>query len=375
MEESIKNLGVFPSQMIKQMIEAGEVTADIENIQPASLDLGISDEAYRMRGTFLPRRGEKIRDVIEKESIYRADLRNPLERNGVYLIRLNETLNLPKDKFAFASSKSSTGRVDLQTRLLVDGYPRFDTVPSGYQGELWLQVIPKSFLIKLSFGERLNQIRLFNCQARVSWQDMAEVYDTNKLLFDKDHNFIETKDKISKEAGNKLTMNIDLEGEGEGSIIGYRNISHDQVLDFSKIGQHNADDFFEPIYARKDKSILMEKEAFYIFCTKESVRIPREFSGEMIAYDISSGEFRSHYAGFFDPGFGYGENGEIKGRRAVLEVRSFDNNFIFRDGQPICQMSFEKLIEPADFIYSEKIGSHYANQSGPKLSKHFKDSE
>jgi len=372
MEESTKNLGVFPSQMIRQMIEAGEVTADVNNVQPASLDLGISDEVYRMRGTFLPRRGEKIREVIEKESIYRADLRNPLERNGVYLIRLNEILDLPKEKFAFASSKSSTGRVDLQTRLLVDGYPRFDMVPSGYKGEMWLQVIPKSFLVRLSVGERLNQIRLFNCQARIGWQEMEAVYDTNKLLFDKDHNFIETKDKITREAGNKLVMNIDLEGEGEGSVIGYKNISHDQVLDFGKLGAHEAEDFFEPIYARKDKSVLLEKEAFYIFCTKEAIRIPCEFSGEMIAYDISSGEFRSHYAGFFDPGFGYGEDGEIKGRRAVLEVRSFDNNFIFRDGQPICQMSFEKLIEPADFIYSDKIGSHYANQSGPKLSKHFK---
>jgi dCTP deaminase len=295
-----------------------------------------------------------------------------LERNGVYLIRLNEKLHLDREKFALASSKSSTGRVDLQTRLLVDGYPRFDMVPSGYAGELWLQVIPKSFLVKLSYGERLNQIRLFNCQARVSWQEMEEVYEKNKLLFDKDGNFIRTADKITKEAGNKLVMNIDLEGEGEGSIVGYKNICHDQVLDFGKLGAHRAEDFFESILARADRSLLLEKDAFYIFCTKEAIRVPREFSGEMIAYDISSGEFRSHYAGFFDPGFGYGENGEIKGRRAVLEVRSFDNNFIFRDGQPICQMSFEKLIEPSDFVYSEKIGSHYADQSGPRLSKHFK---
>lgn len=372
MEENMKNLGVFPSQMIKKMIDAGEIKADAKNIQPASIDLGISEEIYRMRGTFLPRRGEKIRDVIAAESIYRADLKNPLERGGVYLIRLNETLALPKEKFAFASSKSSTGRVDLQTRLLVDGYPRFDTVPAGYQGELWLQIIPKSFLVRLSFGERLNQIRLFNCQARVEWQDMRAIYEKNQLLFDKKSNFIDPQEGVVKENGNRLVMNIDLEGEGEGSIIGYKNIDHDKVLDFEKLGAHASEDFFEPIRASKDKSLLLEKESFYIFCTKEAIRIPCDFSGEMIAYDISSGEFRSHYAGFFDPGFGYGENGEIRGRRAVLEVRSFDNNFIFRDGQPICQMSFEKLIEAADFIYSEKIGSHYANQSGPKLSKHFR---
>ncbi len=371
MEENKKNLGVFPSQMIEKMIETGEIVASAKNIQPASIDLSISEEIYRIKGTFLPQKGEKIREVIKNECVYKADLSHPLERNGVYLIKLNETLALLKDKFALASSKSSTGRTDLQTRLLVDGYSRFDMVPSGYSGELWLQVIPKSFLIKLAPGERLNQIRIFNCQARIGWEEMEEVYDTNKLLFDKESNFIETKDKITKEEGNKLVMNIDLEGEGEGGIIGYKNLSYDQVLDFSKIGYYKAEDFFEPIYANKNRTILLEKEAFYIFCTKEAIRIPRNFSGEMIAYDISSGEFRSHYAGFFDPGFGYGENGEIKGRRAVLEVRSFDNNFIFRDGQPICQMSFEKLIEPADFIYSEKIGSHYANQSGPKLSKHF----
>ncbi|MFA7169431.1 MAG: 2'-deoxycytidine 5'-triphosphate deaminase [Candidatus Paceibacterota bacterium] len=372
MEYTEKNLGVFPSQMIVKMIETGEVIADRKNVQPASIDLSISEEVYRMKGTFLPRKNEKIREVIEKEQIYKADLKNPLERNGVYLIRLNESLALPQDKFALASSKSSTGRVDLQTRLLVDGYSRFDMVPSGYKGELWLQVIPKSFLIKIEAGERLNQIRLYNSQARVGWQQMEEIYETNKLLFDRDSNFIKTDEKISKEAGDKLIMNIDLEGEGEGSIVGYKNIPRDQVLDFSNIGGHRAEDFFEPIFATKDKSLLLEKESFYIFCTKEAIRIPRDFSGEMIAYDISSGEFRSHYAGFFDPGFGYGENGEIKGRRAVLEVRSFDNNFIFRDAQPICQMGFEKLIEPADFIYSDKIGSHYANQSGPKLSKHFR---
>lgn len=371
MEDSKKNLGVFPSQMIAELIDNGEVFADKKNIQPASIDLSISEEAYRMKGTFLPRKGEKVRDVIEKESIYKADLKNPLERNGVYLIRLNEHLALSDEKFAFASSKSSTGRVDLQTRLLADGYSRFDMVPSGYQGELWLQVIPKSFLVKLTTGDRLNQIRIYNCQARIGWQQMEEIYETNKLLFDEESNFIATKNKISKETGNKLVMNIDLEGKGEGSIVGYKNIMHDQVLDYSKIGYYRPEDFFEPICATEDKSLLLEKESFYIFCTKEAIRIPRDFSGEMIAYDISSGEFRSHYAGFFDPGFGYGENGEIKGRRAVLEVRSFDNNFIFRDGQPICQMSFDKLIEPSDFIYSEKIGSHYANQSGPKLSKHF----
>lgn len=372
MEDQRNNQGVFPSQLISKLIEQGEILASKDNIQPASIDLSISDEIYRIKGTFLPQKNEKIRDIVKAELLYKADINKPLEKNGVYIIKLNEKLNLSSEKFVLSSSKSSTGRVDLQTRLLVDGYSRFDRTPSGYKGELWLQVIPKSFLIKLNTGDRLNQIRIFNSQARIGHEQIGKVYEDNKLLFDENSDFIKTAEKITKEEGNRLVMNIDLAGEGEGSVIGYKNLKVDQVLDFSKIGHYTTEDFFEPIYASKNRSLLLERESFYIFCTKEAIRVPRNFSAEMAAYDISSGEFRSHYAGFFDPGFGYGENGEIKGRRAVLEVRSFDNNFIFKDRQPICQMIFEKLIEPSEFIYSEKIGSHYANQSGPKLSKHFR---
>lgn len=372
MEEKSEINGVFPYQLILKMIDNGEIMANKENVQPASIDLSLSEEIYRIKGTFLPQKNEKIRDIIRDELLYKADLNRPLEKNGVYLIRLNEKLALPKEKFALSSSKSSTGRVDLQTRLLIDGYSRFDRTPAGYKGELWLQVIPKSFLIKLNPGDRLNQIRLFNSQARINHEQIRQIYEDNKLLFDENQKFISSEEKITKEEGNRLVMTIDLKGEEGQSVIGYKNLKIDQVLDFSKIGQYEPDDFFEPIYIPKNKGLLLEKESFYIFCTKEAIRIPREFSAEMAAYDISSGEFRSHYAGFFDPGFGYGENGEIKGRKAVLEVRSFDNNFIVRDRQPICQMVFEKLIEPSNFLYSEKIGSHYASQNGPKLSKHFR---
>lgn len=371
MEEKSNITGVFPYQLISKMIDDGEISAERKNIQPASIDLSLSEEIYRIKGTFLPQKNEKIRDIIQEELLYRADLNKPLEKNGVYLIKLNEKLALSPEKFALSSSKSSTGRVDLQTRLLIDGYSRFDRTPTGYQGELWLQVIPKSFLIKLNPGDRLNQIRIFNSQAKVGHEQIKQVYEENKLLFDENSQFIAAANKVTKEEGNRLVMNIDLKGEGGNGIIGYKNLKIDQILDFSKIGYYQAEDFFEAIYTPRKKGLLLEKESFYIFCTKEAIRVPREFSAEMAAYDISSGEFRSHYAGFFDPGFGYGENGEINGRKAVLEVRSFDNNFIVRDGQPICQMIFEKLIEPSSFVYSEKIGSHYASQNGPKLSKHF----
>ncbi|MFZ2970853.1 MAG: 2'-deoxycytidine 5'-triphosphate deaminase [Minisyncoccia bacterium] len=365
--------GALPSQTIELMINRGEIENISNNsIQPASIDLSISDEGYRMRGTFLPRKNESIRKIISNESLYTINLENPLEKNGVYLIRLNEKLNISKNNYAFASSKSSTGRVDLQTRLLVDDNSRFDDVPAGYHGELWLQVIPKSFLIKLSAGDKLNQLRFFNGDAKIQQKEIENVYNSKKLLYDENGKFIPANKKISRNNGSNLTMSINLLCEKNENLVGYKNLLVDQVLDFSKRNYYDANDFFEPIFRPKDGKLILEKGSFYIFSTKESIRVPIEYAAEMVAYDIFSGEFRSHYAGFFDPGFGYGKNGEIKGRQAVLEVRSFDNNFIFRDGQPICQMSFEKLTEPAGFFYSEKIGSHYADQSGPRLSKHFK---
>ncbi|MCK5332721.1 2'-deoxycytidine 5'-triphosphate deaminase [Candidatus Parcubacteria bacterium] len=368
-----KKIGALPAQYIRKMFSEGEIlNSDEKNIQPASIDLSVSEEGYRMKGTFLPKKSESIRDIIKSESIYKIDLNNPLEKNGVYLIRLNEKLNLSKGKFAFTSSKSSIGRIDLQTRLVVDGYSRFDGVPCGYKGELWLQIIPKSFLIKLNAGDKLNQIRFFNGEAKIGSADIREVYEKYKLIFDKSQNFIPVEEELTRNNRNNIVMTIELSGQDDNQIVGYKNLLVDQVVDLSKINYYDADEFFEPIISPKNGKLVLEKDSFYIFYTKEFIRIPKEFSSEMIAYDISNGEFRSHYAGFFDPGFGYGQDGEIKGRQAVLEVRSYDSNFVFRDGQPICQMSFENLIEPAEFVYGQKIGSNYVNQDGPKLSKYFK---
>lgn len=352
------------------MMEKGEVTAQKDFLQPASIDLSITDEIYRVKGTSLPQPGEKVADMVKRELLYVAEIDKPLEKNAIYFIKLAEKLNLNETMFALASSKSSTGRLDLQTRLVVDGYARFDRVPWGYQGDLWLQVIPKSFLIKLSPGDRLNQIRFFTSINDMIEDGLTSMQQTNRILFDK--NDREILRDLDGEAENAVVMNIDLVGMGEGSVIGYKALHNDEVVNFSRIAAHESAQFFEPIFANAERSLLLEKESFYIFCTQEQISVPRDFAAEMAAYDIYSGEFRSHYAGFFDPGFGYGEKGEIKGRQAVLEVRSFDNNLIVRDGQPICKMVFEKLSAPAEIYYSERIGSHYANQNGPKLSKHFK---
>lgn len=366
--------GALPSQCIRKMIANGEIeNASEKNIQPASIDLSVSEEGYRMKGTFLPRKNETVRDIIKSESLYQINLNNPLEKNGVYFIRLNEKLNLLSDVFALSSPKSSIGRVDLQARLIINKCSRFDNIPPNYKGEVWLQVIPKSFLIKLNYKDKLNQIRFFSGEAGFDYDQFKTAYNKQQFLFDESLNFMPLKKELEKNNGNSIAMSIDLDGAKKNSIVGYKNLLVDQVLDLSKRNYYNPEDFFEPIYASKDGKLILEKGSFYIFSTKEFIRVPREFAAEMAAYDISNGEFRSHYAGFFDPGFGYGNDGQIKGRQAVLELRSYDNNFIFRDGQPICKISYEKLADIPDFVYGEEeAGSHYADQSGPKLSKHFR---
>ena len=374
-----EKIGAIPSQKIRKMIEKNYIkNADEKNIQPASLDLTISDEAYQMKGTFLPRLGEKIQDIVKNGISRKVDLSRPLEKNKIYWIKLKEELNLPKEFFAVSSNKSSTGRINIQARLLADGVPRFDRIHSRYcknsnfyKGSLWLEIIPRSFSVKLTLSDKLNQLRFFNNCSHLSIQELKNAYLKYQLLFGKDGNFIQGKEVKIRDDDATLILTVDLLNNKK--IIGYKAISSDKILEFNKIKYYSPKDFFKPIYAPKAGYLILEKNEFYIFSTKEFVRVPSCLAAEMIAYDISNGEFRSHYAGFFDPGFGYGKSGEVKGTSAVLEVRAYDNSFILRDGQPICKMVYDKLSEPPDLIYGEKnLGSHYAFQKGPKLSKHFK---
>jgi dCTP deaminase len=375
----IKKIGAIPSQKIREIIKKKYVkNANEKNIQPASLDLAISNEAYQMKGTFLPRIGEKIQDIVRNGISKKVDLSQPLEKNKIYWIKLQEELNLPKDFFAISSNKSSTGRINIQARLLADGVPRFDRIHSrycensnSYQGSLWIEIIPRSFSIKLTPGDKLNQLRFFNGCSRLSIKELKNIFVKHRLLFDKDKKFIKSKEVKIRDDDATLILSVDLSNNKK--IIGYKAISSDKILEFNKIKHYAPEDFFKPIFAPENGYLILEKNEFYIFSTKEFVRIPSCIAAEMIAYDVSNGEFRSHYAGFFDPGFGYGKSGEVKGTPAVLEARAYDNNFILRDGQPICKMVYDKLSEPPDLIYGEKnLGSYYAFQRGPKLSKHFK---
>jgi dCTP deaminase len=360
--------GTFPSQYIQTMIDQGMIS-DVQQdaVQPASLDLSISDEIYRMKGVFLPKRGESIRDIIRHGTLYRYNLDHPLECGAVYVVRLNESLALPQDVYAYANNKSSSGRVNLQVRLITDGVSKFDKVPSGYRGELWAIVSPKSFSIKLSKGDRLNQIMFFNADTRLDGTAYEQLHRDIGIMFDAEQQKCALDDIHF--GHDDIPMTIDLEQD----IVGYKcSPSAGTVLDFSR-RDHDPLEFFEPIPRPKDGSLVLKDNEFYILSTIESIAIPPDYAVEMIAYDTSKGEFRSHYAGFFDPGFGYGIDGSVGGTPAVLEVLTQDNEFYLRHGQPVCRMVYSTLAEPAQMIYgADGLGSNYAHQRGPQLGKFFK---
>lgn len=359
--------GSLPLQHIRKLVTDGRILGSkADHLQPSSLDLSLSTEVYRMRGTFLPRPGERIRDLVRHGSIYKASLDTPFEINGIYLCRLNETLVLPNTIHATTNNKSSTGRVNVRTRLLVDGMSEFDRVPEGYTGELWLEIIPKSFPVKFAEDERLNQMRFFEGDARLTPDEHRRAHANEHLLCDPQGNAVYGEYFF---AGGGLTMTADLSGH---DIIGYKcSPTTGRVLEYAR-RDYAADEFFEPIPRPPRGEIMLKKDEFYILATKEGVRVPLDYSVEMAPYDVGKGEFRSHYAGFFDPGFGFGPNGDVRGDQAVLEVFTHDNDFVLRDGQPICTMIYERILERPEIAYGDpRLGNNYFRQSGPRLSKHF----
>lgn len=360
--------GAIPRQLIAEMADAGYVIGSTpETLQPSSLDLRITDEAYRMRGSYLPRRGERVADIIARGALYRHPLDRPFEVDGTYLIRLEESLALPPGLHATANSKSSSGRINLRNRLLADRVPRFDSVPNGYHGSLWLEVIPKSFPVLLHPGDRLNQMRFFHGDARLGTLEHRMSFDKYRLLRDAAGRAIEPTEDVVSAGG--VTLTVDL---SENEIVGWHaQLSSWNVLDTAKF-DHDPNDFFVPVAKPKSGELILANGAFYILVTKERVVVPPTLAAEMAAYDTTKGEFRSHFAGFFDPGFGWDPDDAKSGWQAVLEVATHGHDFVLRDGQPICLMSYERLLMKPDQIYGRDIKSNYVAQSGPKLAKWFK---
>ncbi|MBK9974459.1 MAG: 2'-deoxycytidine 5'-triphosphate deaminase [Planctomycetes bacterium] len=374
--------GTLPSQEIQKLVDTGAVRSPAgiapEQVQPSSLDLSLSVEAYSMTGSLLPLGSEKVRDLIERFARYPINLREPavLVRDNVYLVRLREHFGLPGEIAAYANNKSSTGRIDLQTRVICDGNPRYDKIPQGYTGELWLEVIPKSFDVRVRNGDCLNQVILYRGR---------EILDAPRMLklFGEPHAPKKTRagrilhdaagtplglDAVAEDGA--LLMTLDLDQDVVGFVA--KKSLKPKPIDLAAIGKHDPDDYFEPIKRPKDGALFLRQNAFYIFSTYEYISVPPEYAVEMLPYDTSAGEFRAHYAGFFDPGFGWGEKGEIKGTPAVLEVRPYEDDLIVRHRQPVCKMAYESLSANPQKLYGVGVKSNYATQRGPRLSKFFK---
>lgn len=376
--------GILPYQDIKQLIATGALTASpaIEDrqIQPASLDLRLGRKAYRLISSFLPELSPissrlDVLDFYQSDLVmYEMDLTEGaiLEKGHVYLVPLLEHLKLPKNLRARANPKSTTGRLDVFTRVVTDLNAGFDEIRSGYHGPLFLEVVPRSFAVKVRTGQSLNQIRFVRGEATVSDASLKTLHSKSPLLY---HNSPTRKVLGQREfrAERGLFLRIDLKGDDrtDSRIIGYRAKKNSHVIDLAKVGHYSAADFWEPLYRHRQDSLLLEPEEFYILASKERIRVPAGYAAEMVAYEAACGELRTHYAGFFDPGFGYGAEGEIKGTQVVLEVRPHDVPFLIHDGQTFFKVVYDRMLDVPSQLYGTTLGSSYQGQA-LTLSKHFK---
>lgn len=357
--------GILPDRMIAAMEESGLILPAFpfveSQIQPASLDLRLGEVAYRVRASFLPGPDVTVAERIDELKLHEVDLSDGavLETNCVYIVPLLESLALPQSILASANPKSSTGRLDVFTRVIADGTRRFDMIGAGYHGPLYAEISPKTFPVLLRQGSRLSQIR-FRTGAPLLDNDELEALHQREPLVDCDN----------ADLTGGVAVSVDLSGEGSDGFVGYRAKRHTGVVDIDRRGGYAVDDFWEPIRARPDGSLILDPGEFYILASKEAVQVPPNYAAEMVPFDPLVGEFRVHYAGFFDPGFGHAGAGG-QGSRAVLEVRSREVPFILEHGQIVGRLVYEKMLAPPQTLYGTRIASNYQGQ-GLKLSKHFR---
>lgn len=363
--------GVLPYQWLQRAVREGWVTSPQRELetwqfQPASLDLRLGPVAYRVRSSFLPGQ-EPVAAKLATLTMYEISLIPAaiLERGHVYLIPLYEELALPPYLRAKANPKSSTGRLDIFTRVITDAHPRFDDIRPGYHGRLYLEVFSRSFTIKVHAGLSLNQLRLFFGDATLDDDALRRLYQLEALLYD-DANRPIPLEAVHLDGG--LFLGVDTGGDSE-AIIGYKAKKNSDVIDLSRTHFYDPVAFWEPLYGAIHRPLILEPEEFYLLTSKERVCIPPAYAAELIAYDAGSGELRTHYAGFFDPGFGYSQ-AQPRGSKAVLEVRPHDVPFLVEDGQLFCKLCLASTAETPVVLYGSDLQSHYQFQ-GLTLSKQF----
>ena len=368
--------GVAPAEAIAALIEAGAVEhADPARLQPASLDLTLGPRAWRVRASFLPSRERTVAERLEDGLAMQAmDIAGGavFERGCVYLVELNERLALPPQIEGAANPKSSTGRIDVFVRLVTDYGAAFDVIPAGYRGPLYAEISPRSFSIKARAGSSLNQLRFKRGDCRLDDGALAELHRRAPLT--------DGTADIADGLGVSVSLGSDLSagdasGSGSGPVIGWRARRHSGLIDVDVPGALDPNDFFEPLGPQKSGFIILDPDEFYILASKEAVAAPPDLAAEMTPISPGLGEFRVHYAGFFDPGFGWSETGAKgsgpNGSRAVLEVRSHDAPFVLEDGQLVARLVYERMAARPRRLYGADVNSNYQGQ-GLKLSKHFR---
>ena len=395
----LRTKGVLPIQKIKLLAQIGVIKTPKEfpleegQFQPNSLDLRLGTIAHRVRCSFLPE-NETVDEKLAKltQHSFSIDEGAVLEPNCTYIIPLLEEIDFPDNSVfsqfkkgrgkggdsihlfteeklsARTNPKSSTGRLDIFTRVITDYSHRFEEIVPGYSGKLYLEVVPKSFPIRVRTGQRLNQLRIRHGFSLLSDEDILRTHHSDPFLFNDEGNPVHIDDL---KVNNGLFMSVSLQNQ-KGQVVGYKAKKNRDLIDLDSIGHYKVSEFWDPIFMNQDDYLILEPEAFYIFASKERCRIPSHLAAEMVPYDTGSGELRTHYAGFFDSGFGGLKTGG--GARAVLEVRSHDVPFLIEDGQTFFRMVFEPNTEIPELIYGRDIKSNYQGQD-LKLSKHFIDSE
>jgi dCTP deaminase len=373
--------GILPSQRIQEMLASNEIASmlrpfDADQVQPASIDLRLGDCAYPMDTSFLPGKGLSVRDKMRqldpRAEDFKIDLRNGavLEKGRIYVIPLQETIQLRSEVAAFANPKSSTGRLDILTRLIADEATIFDQVREGYKGELYIEVAPRSFSVVVKTGTRLNQLRFRRTRGEepksITAADWKQLLDEGQII-----------DSSERERGARsgktgmLPFTVDLEGSGAANdLIGYRAKKHAKRIDLER-RDYDPLDFWEPLRFHKTSSLILDPDEFYILMTKEAIAVPPDYAAEMLPYDTRAGEFRVHYAGFFDPGFGWNAATNKAGSsRGVLEVRSHEVPFLLEHGQTVGWLRYERMAARPQLLYGQESGSNYQGQS-LKLAKQF----
>jgi dCTP deaminase len=371
--------GVLPDHALRAAAREGWITAstplaDVQ-FQPSSLDLRLGPVAYQLRASFLPYR-QPVQTRLRQNDFTDVDLvidelsltsGATFQRGSVYLVPLQESLALPREVRGRCNPKSTTGRLDIFTRVIADDTARFDEIDAGYRGPLYVEVSPQSFPVRVYAGTSLSQLRLASGATSLSDTALERLYKETPLLFDDDDRPIPASRRVINDG---LCMGVDLSGRHTDGIIGYRAHANPPVVDLNRVGFYDPQDFWEPIKRPTRDSYILEANRFYILASKERIRVPPEYAAEMVVYDAGAGEIRTHYAGFFDPGFGFGA-GDVLGTKVVMEVRAREVPFMVYDGQTSFKVGLERLSGPPDRVYGVGLGSSYQHQT-LTLSKHFR---